>query len=168
MIDDFDEIFLAGGCFWGLELAFQRVPGVLNTEVGYIGGHTPDPTYREVCGGNTGHTEAVRIEFNPSVVSLDELLTVFWDRIDPTLLNRQGNDVGTQYRTGIFYQTKAQKEVAEQSLEREQEKHIKDIVTEITAHSGLWWPAERYHQQYLEKGGQCADKGEIEGIRCYG
>ena len=96
------------------------------------------------------------------------MLTVYWDRIDPTLLNRQGNDRGTQYRTAIYFQSEEQRETAERSLEREQEKHTEPIVTELTAHPGQWWPAEDYHQQYLQKGGQCADKGVIEGIRCYG
>lgn len=167
----------AGGCFWGIELAFQRVPGVLHTEVGYTQGHMKNPTYEQVCSGRTGHTEAVQLKFDPAMVSYDELLTVFWDRINPTQLNKQGNDVGTQYRSGIYYHTEEQKEEAFASRDREQKKWTRPtpsnevqtlpIVTEILP-AAEWYKAEEYHQAYLEKGGQCARKGDTSSIRCYG
>jgi peptide-methionine (S)-S-oxide reductase len=104
-----EAVTFAGGCFWGIELAFQRVPGVCLTEVGYCNGNKKNPTYEEVCTGLTGHAEAVKVVFDTSAIKFEDLLTVFWDLIDPTQLNQQGNDVGTQYRTGIYYQTEDQK-----------------------------------------------------------
>lgn len=166
----------AGGCFWGLELSFQRVPGVLHTEVGYTQGHKENPTYEEVCSGHTDHTEAVRLQFDPSAVTYSELLTVLWDRIDPTTLNQQGNDVGTQYRSGIYYHSEEQRAVAFASRDKEQQRWTRGsgdaaqplpIVTEILPAS-TWFKAEEYHQAYLQRGGQCADKGDTSGIRCYG
>jgi peptide-methionine (S)-S-oxide reductase len=124
-------------------------------------------TYEEVCSGRTGHTEAVLIEFNPSIVSYSDLLTVFWDRIDPTTRNSQGNDFGTQYRSGIYYHNDDQRKIAESSLRQEQLKHQRSIVTEIEKLS-VFYPAEEYHQQYLSKGGQCSRKGDLTDIRCYG
>eukprot|EP00602_Paraphysomonas_sp_CaronLab_P006127 CAMPEP_0185021544 /NCGR_PEP_ID=MMETSP1103-20130426/4233_1 /TAXON_ID=36769 /ORGANISM="Paraphysomonas bandaiensis, Strain Caron Lab Isolate" /LENGTH=206 /DNA_ID=CAMNT_0027553127 /DNA_START=85 /DNA_END=706 /DNA_ORIENTATION=- len=157
----------AAGCFWGVQLAFQRVPGVDHTEVGYTQGHKPNPTYEEVCSGQTGHTEAIKIEFNPEVVSYSELLTILWDRMDPTTVNRQGNDVGTQYRSGIYYHSEEQKKEAIESRDKEQEKYSDPIVTEILP-AKEWYPAEEYHQRYLEKGGQCARKGDTSGIAVMG
>ena len=124
-------------------------------------------TYEEVCSGQTGHTEAVQIHFDPSVVTYNELLTVLWDRMNPTTLNMQGNDVGTQYRSGIYYHSEAQKAAATASRDREQKKYTRAIVTEILP-AAEWYPAEKYHQQYLEKGGQCARKGDLTAVRCYG
>ncbi|CAM9156752.1 unnamed protein product [Choristocarpus tenellus] len=118
-----ETVIFAAGCFWGVELSFQRVPGVIKTTVGYTDGHTVNPTYEQVCSGTTGHTEAVKIDFNPSAVSYGELLTVLWDRMDPTTLNRQGNDAGTQYRSGIYYTTPQQRDEAFKSKETEQEKY---------------------------------------------
>eukprot|EP01112_Ceratiomyxa_fruticulosa_P013351 TRINITY_DN3757_c0_g1_i2.p1 TRINITY_DN3757_c0_g1~~TRINITY_DN3757_c0_g1_i2.p1 ORF type:complete len:165 (+),score=26.64 TRINITY_DN3757_c0_g1_i2:109-603(+) len=158
---------LAAGCFWSVELIFQRAPGVLRTAVGYTGGHKASPTYREVCSGNTGHAEAVQLEYDPSVISYDQILDIFWHKHDPTQVNRQGNDVGTQYRSAIFYHSEEQRVKAQASLEKEQARLGKKIATEITAAS-TFYPAEEYHQQYLEKGGQCSSKGCTDKIRCYG
>jgi methionine-S-sulfoxide reductase len=162
-----DIATFAAGCFWGLELAFQRVPGVIQTEVGYTQGNKKNPTYEEVCSGSTGHTEAVQVRYDPHMVSYTDLLTVFWDRLDPTTKNRQGNDVGTQYRSGIYYHNEEQKKAIFASKEKEQLKYDKPIVTEI-ASASEWYPAEAYHQQYLSKGGQCSLKGDLTPIRCYG
>eukprot|EP00607_Mallomonas_marina_P009458 CAMPEP_0182421826 /NCGR_PEP_ID=MMETSP1167-20130531/7335_1 /TAXON_ID=2988 /ORGANISM="Mallomonas Sp, Strain CCMP3275" /LENGTH=181 /DNA_ID=CAMNT_0024599341 /DNA_START=60 /DNA_END=606 /DNA_ORIENTATION=- len=140
----------AAGCFWGVEISFQRVPGVLRTEVGYTQGHKINPTYEEVCSGTTGHTEAVQITYDPSSLTYDELLTVYWDRLNPTTLNRQGGDSGTQYRSGIYYHNNEQKELATASAEKEQKKYADPIVTEILP-AAEWYPAEAYHQQYLKK-----------------
>ena len=155
------------GCFWGIELAFQRVPGVVSTEVGYTQGTKKNPTYEEVCSGVTGHAEAVQVVFDATAISYDDLLTVFWDLIDPTQLNGQGNDTGSQYRTGIYYHNDSQKASALRSKSIEQNKHSNPIVTEILA-ATQWWKAEEYHQQYLQKGGQCSRKGDLTPIRCYG
>ena len=157
----------AAGCFWGVELNFQRLPGVLSTRVGYTNGATLDPTYRQVCSGTTGHAEAVDIEFDPSVISYDALLTKFWSIHDPTTLNRQKNDYGTQYRSGIYYHSAEQKEQALTSRTNASANFKNEIVTEI-APAAIFYPAEDYHQQYLEKGGQCASKGCSDRIRCYG
>eukprot|EP00598_Pedospumella_elongata_P003960 CAMPEP_0184982380 /NCGR_PEP_ID=MMETSP1098-20130426/11877_1 /TAXON_ID=89044 /ORGANISM="Spumella elongata, Strain CCAP 955/1" /LENGTH=191 /DNA_ID=CAMNT_0027506075 /DNA_START=61 /DNA_END=636 /DNA_ORIENTATION=+ len=162
-----DVATLAGGCFWGIELAFQRVPGVVKTEVGYTQGIKKNPTYEEVCSGTTGHTEAVQITYDPAAVSYDDLLTVFWDLIDPTTLNRQGGDAGTQYRSGIYYHDEDQHQVAERSVEKQQQKLSDKIVTEVLP-ATTWYPAEDYHQQYLSKGGQCSRTGDLTPIRCYG
>lgn len=167
------------GCFWGLQLTFQRVPGVVATEVGYTQGHLRNPVsidrclfliiqcYEDVWSGTSGHTEAVRIEYDPDIVSFSELLIVFWDRIDPTTKNNQGNDFGSQYRSGIYYHNQSQMQSAIMSREKEQLKYIKSIVTEILP-GKEWFRAEDYHQRYLEKGGQCAQVGDISSIRCYG
>ena len=135
--------------------------------MGYTQGNVVNPTYNQVCSGNTGHTEAVEVTFHPEAVSVDELLTVFWGIHNPTTLNRQGNDQGTQYRSGIYYSTDFQKAAALASKERESKMLADPIVTEILPHA-VFYPAEDYHQQYLMKGGQCAKKGELEPIRCYG
>lgn len=159
----------AAGCFWGVELAFQRIPGVTATRVGYTGGHVDNPTYKAVCSGSTGHTEALEVTFNPAIVHYRELISVFWERHEPTSLNKQGNDRGTQYRAGVFYTNAEQKAIAEETKE-EVQKMIGDggtVVTEVTEFT-KFWPAEDYHQQYLEKGGQTAAKGASESIRCYG
>jgi peptide-methionine (S)-S-oxide reductase len=149
----------AGGCFWGVEDAFRRIPGVLATRVGYAGGHTENPTYRQVCGHTTGHAEAVEVLFDPSRVTYEELLTAFFrDVHDPTQRNRQGPDVGTQYRSAVFVRDAAQRETAERvraSIEASG-AYRRPIATEIVE-APPFWEAEDYHQQYFEKrgGGAC-------------
>ena len=145
----------AAGCFWGVEASFRRLEGVVATTVGYTGGTRSDPTYREVCSGRTGHAEAVRVEYDPDRVSYDELLEVFWSVHNPTTLNRQGWDVGTQYRSAIFVDDDEQEAAARRSRDQAQCRFRKPIVTEITPAS-TFWPAEEYHQRYLEKRGQAA------------
>ena len=142
----------AAGCFWGVEYVFERVPGVVSTEVGYTGGHTDDPTYRDVCSHGTGHAEALRVEFDPAVVSYDQLLEVFWAMHDPTQVNRQGPDVGDQYRSAIFTHSAEQQQVAEASRDRAQTRFDRPIATEI-APAGPFWSAEDYHQRYYDKNG---------------
>jgi len=149
-----EKATFAAGCFWGIEAAFRQVKGVLSTAVGYTGGTTENPTYRDVCTHRTGHAEAVLVEFDPSVVPYDELLDVFWSIHDPTTLNRQGPDFGSQYRSAIFYHNEEQKAAAVASKERLEKsgKYRNSIVTEITPASEFYM-AEEYHQQYLEKRG---------------
>ena len=144
----------AAGCFWGVEEEFRKQKGVVATAVGFSGGHTKHPTYEDVCYKETGHAETVKVEFDPSVVSYDKLLTLFWDLHDPTTLNQQGPDVGDQYRSVIFYSSPAQKVAAIASrdkLQRSGELHSK-IVTQIIP-VAEFTKAEEYHQQYVEKGG---------------
>lgn len=142
------------GCFWGVETAFRQVKGVTDAAVGYLGGTMPNPTYRDVCTGRTGHAEVVEVEYDPAQVSYEALLNVFWDNHDPTQLNRQGPDTGTQYRSAIFYHTEEQRQAAEESKrQREQSgRHRRPVVTEITPAS-TFYLAEEYHQQYLAKRG---------------
>jgi peptide-methionine (S)-S-oxide reductase len=160
---------LALGCFWGEEQTFWRVPGVITTAVGYEGGFTPNPTYEEVCTGATGHAEAVRVVFDPAKVSYPQLLKVFWESHNPTQGMRQGNDVGTQYRSAIFYTSDAQREAAEQSkaefAKKLTEAGYGEITTEIVPASEFYF-AEDYHQQYLYKvpGGYCPDHST--GVSC--
>jgi peptide-methionine (S)-S-oxide reductase len=163
----------AGGCFWGMELAYQRVPGVEYTVVGYAQGHVDYPTYGPVCMGATGHTEAVMVYYNPKVTSYETLLDVFFERVDPTIRNGQGSDRGTQYRTGVYFHTPQQQAIAQPRFAKEQAKYKRPIASELKAADTPFWPAEKYHQQYLEKGGrfndpQDASKGSTEKIRCYG
>ncbi len=160
-------IYSCLGCFWGIELAFQRIPGVVKTEVGYCQGTKKNPTYDEVCSGSTGHTEAVQVTYDPSAISYQELLDVFWDIIDPTTYHRQGNDVGSQYRSGVYFSSDAQRDIALASRDFIQKKYTDPIVTEIEP-LDIWYPAETYHQQYLSKGGQCSRTGDLTPIRCYG
>jgi peptide-methionine (S)-S-oxide reductase len=150
----------AAGCFWGVQLRFDQTDGVVETEVGYTGGHKDNPTYRDVCYTDTGHAEAVRVEFDPSVVSYETLLDVFWHGHDPTTKDRQGPDVGSQYRSAIFFHSEAQKQAAEASREAIQrtedyQKTFGDrpIVTEIVP-APEWFKAEEYHQDYLVKHGR--------------
>jgi len=142
----------AAGCFWGVEANFRKVEGVISTRVGYIGGQFSNPTYRQVCSHKTGHAEALEVMFDPSKVSYNELLDIFWSIHDPTTLNRQGPDVGTQYRSAIFYLNPEQKEKAMSSKSKiEASKRFKNpIVTKIVPASEFW-EAEEYHQQYVEK-----------------
>ncbi len=144
----------AAGCFWGVEATFRQIPGVLSTRVGYTGGQLERPTYEAVCTDRTGHAEAVEVTYDPSRVAYDALLNVFWENHDPTTLNRQGPDVGTQYRSAIFYHSPAQREAAEASKAAltESGRFRRPIVTQIVP-AVPFWPAEDYHQQYLEKRG---------------
>jgi peptide-methionine (S)-S-oxide reductase len=144
---------LAGGCFWCTEAVFKDVIGVESVESIYIGGTVPNPTYKQVCGGDTGHAEAIRIGFDPEQLSYGDLLDIFFATHDPTQLNRQGNDVGTQYRSAIFPMTVMQEEQANQAIARAQADHTKPIVTTIEQ-AEEWYPAEDYHQGYWEGEGQ--------------
>eukprot|EP00823_Brevimastigomonas_motovehiculus_P004273 TRINITY_DN2775_c0_g1_i2.p1 TRINITY_DN2775_c0_g1~~TRINITY_DN2775_c0_g1_i2.p1 ORF type:complete len:187 (-),score=40.21 TRINITY_DN2775_c0_g1_i2:240-800(-) len=157
----------AAGCFWSVQLVYQRQIGVLDTKVGYTGGTKSNPTYEDVCAGKTGHAEAVQLSFDPAIVSYKELLTMFWDKHDPTTKNRQGADIGDQYRSAIFFHDEEQKRLAIASKDAEEKKLGKTVVTEIVP-AGPFYPAEEYHQRYLEKGGQCSRKGSKDKIRCYG
>lgn len=148
-----DIATLAGGCFWCTEAVFKDIVGVSAVESGYIGGAVPDPTYKQVCGGGTGHAEAIRIHFDPSVVSYADLLDMFFATHDPTQLNRQGNDVGTQYRSAIFPHSPEQEAEARAAIERALADWPKPIVTTIEPLSE-WYPAEDYHQDYWDGEGQ--------------
>ena len=152
-----EKATFAAGCFWGVEAAFRQVKGVAGTRVGYIGGTVQSPTYRDVCTGATGHAEAVEVQFDPHQVSYEQLLGVFWANHNPTTLNRQGPDVGTQYRSAIFYHSPAQRDAALVSKEQltASGKYQYPIVTQI-APAGEFYQAEDYHQQYLEKRGQAS------------
>jgi peptide-methionine (S)-S-oxide reductase len=145
------------GCFWGVEEAFRTLPGVLKTTVGYSGGHTQNPTYRDVCSHTTGHAEVVRVEFDPRVVSFKQLLEVFWEEHDPTQVNRQGPDVGDQYRSVIFYQSPEQEKEARESLAEHQKSLDRPIATQIVP-AATFFEAEDYHQQYLLKQGRASCK----------
>lgn len=149
-----DKAIFAAGCFWGVEAAFRRVKGVTAVTSGYTGGHLENPTYEEVCSNRTGHAEAVEVEYDPRVVTYEQLLDAFWEMHDPTTSNRQGPDVGSQYRSAIFYLSPEQEAAARASKERlEREGKFRGpIVTEITA-ATTFWPAEEYHQRYYEKHG---------------
>ena len=144
----------AAGCFWGVEATFRQLPGVISTRVGYTGGNTASPTYKEVCTDRTGHAEAVEIEYDPAKLSYDKLLEVFWENHDPTQLNRQGPDWGTQYRSAIFFHTPEQEASAKASQEQleKSRRFSKPIVTQIVP-AVTFFEAEDYHQQYLEKKG---------------
>ena len=138
------------GCFWGVEYNFSKLDGVNEVLSGYSGGKTPNPTYEQVCNNSTEHAEVVLIEFDESVISYQELLNSFWEKHDPTTLNRQGPDVGSQYRSAIFYFDEEQRNLAQKSLDKLQQKLEKKIVTEITE-ADTFWKAEEYHQKYFEK-----------------
>ena len=140
------------GCFWGIEVAFRQVPGVDDAAVGYCGGTLENPTYQDVCTGTTGHAEVVEVEFDPEQVAYETLVDLFWQCHDPTTLNRQGPDVGTQYRSAIFFHSPEQQQAAESSRTAAQERINRPIATEITGAS-TFYRAEEYHQQYLEKRG---------------
>lgn len=153
---ELEEIYLAGGCFWGVEAYFARVYGVAQVTVGYANGTTKNPTYEEVLTGDTEHVETVQVRYDPKRVELKRLFDHFFTIIDPTIRNRQGNDIGTQYRTGIYYKEESHLQVIEEVLAREEKKHAKPIVTEVLPLDN-YYLAEEYHQQYLEKnpGGYC-------------
>ena len=147
-----EKATFGAGCFWGIEAAFRKVKGVISTRVGYTGGHFENPTYEDVCSHKTGHVEAVEIIYDPSIVSFKDLLDIFWNIHDPTTLNRQGWDVGTQYRSAIFYHNDEQKAEALASKEKMEKSgiYIKKIVTEIIP-ATKFYEAEEYHQQYYER-----------------
>ena len=167
--EGYEQAIFALGCFWGAERVFWQAPGVYSTAVGYAGGFTPNPTYEEVCSGRTGHAEAVLVVFDPAKTSYGEMLRLFWENHDPTQGMRQGNDVGSQYRSAIYWSTEQQRELAEASSERYAERlrqaGYPQVTTEI-AHAGPFYYAEDYHQQYLEKvpGGYCGLAGT--GVSC--
>lgn len=190
-----ERVLFAAGCFWSVELAYQRVPGVLKTAVGYAGGTTPSPTYHAVTTGTTGHTETVEVVYDPQKVSFERLVDLFWQLHDPTSLNRQGGDVGTQYRSAIFYYTESQRAAIEASRAKLPANTASRVVTEIAsaAEPGfIWEPGEDYHrksaaiepearhgpdepplpprvaERYLQKGGQDATVGSLKPIQCYG
>ena len=148
------QAMFGAGCFWGVEAAFRQVPGVTETAVGYSGGNTNEPDYKQVCADVTGHAEVVRVTYDPQKVSYGDLLQVFWNKHDPTQMNRQGPDVGSQYRSAIYCYDEEQQAEAQASKEAEQAsgRHSGSIVTEVTP-AGTFWIAEDYHQQYLEKRG---------------
>ena len=148
-----ETAIFAGGCFWCTEAVFQSLEGVDGVESGYIGGHAANPTYKQVCGGDTGHAEAIRISFDPSVISYADLLDVFFATHDPTQLNRQGNDIGTQYRSAIFPLDAAQADAARDGIQRAAADWPAPIVTTIESASE-WYPAEDYHQAYWDGEGQ--------------
>ncbi|HEY0114918.1 MAG TPA: peptide-methionine (S)-S-oxide reductase MsrA [Allosphingosinicella sp.] len=148
-----EQATLAGGCFWCTGAVYKDVIGVSQVESGYIGGHTANPTYKEVCGGNSGHAEAIRVTYDGDVISYDDMLDIFFATHDPTQLNRQGNDVGTQYRSAIFPHSPEQEDAARRGIERAQAERPGRIVTTIEPLS-TWYPAEDYHQDYWEGEGQ--------------
>lgn len=145
-----ETVSFGAGCFWQVEEEFRKVDGVLDTAVGYEGGHVPNPTYEQVCTGTTGHAEVTQVTYDPERVSFEELLDVYWRIHDPTQVDRQGPDIGSQYRSVIFYSSDEQKAAADASKEREQAKHEKPIATSIEPATGFY-RAEEYHQCYLEK-----------------
>ncbi len=150
-----ETAIFAAGCFWGIEASFRQVKGVVSTRVGYTGGTRDNPTYEQVSSHTTGHAEAVEVMFDPSIVTFTQLLDLFWSIHDPTQMNRQGPDVGSNYRSAIFYKSQEQRELAEASLNKAQESprfRGKKIVTQIVPAS-TFWPAEEYHQKYFEKRG---------------
>ncbi|MFA5536912.1 MAG: peptide-methionine (R)-S-oxide reductase MsrB [Bacillota bacterium] len=150
------EIYLAGGCFWGTEKYFSLIKGIVSTEVGYANGKTTQPTYEEVCTGNTGYAETVKIEYDPGEISLEFILRLYYDVVDPLAKNRQGNDIGTQYRTGIYYTDEQDKEIVVDSIKELQKKYDRTVAIEVKPLKS-YFAAEEYHQKYLDKnpGGYC-------------
>jgi peptide-methionine (S)-S-oxide reductase len=150
-----EKATFAAGCFWGVEATFRATPGVLSTRVGYTGGEVETPTYKQVCTDRTGHAEAVEVTFDPAKVSYESLLKIFWENHDPTTLNRQGPDWGSQYRSAIFFHSPEQEKIARASVAEAQKSHKRPIVTQIVP-AVEFWEAEDYHQQYLEKRGMAS------------
>ena len=148
--NNYKEIYLAGGCFWGTEKYLSGMKGVVKTDVGYANGNTENPTYEEVCRNNTGHAETVRVVYNSSVISLPFILDLYYDAINPISVNRQGGDVGTQYRTGIYYVNEEDKAVIDKSIQELQKKYDKPIAIEVLPLKN-YYLAEEYHQKYLDK-----------------
>jgi peptide-methionine (S)-S-oxide reductase len=161
--DGTEVMYIAMGCFWGAERIMWRLPGIVTTAAGYMGGHTPNPTYEQTCTGRTGHTEAVLVAYDPARTSPEMILKAFWENHDPTTANRQGNDVGTQYRSAVYWTTPGQEaaaKVTREAFQRELDSHrMGAITTELrpASEAGTFWYAEDYHQQYLHKnpGGYC-------------
>ncbi|MBD3382053.1 MAG: peptide-methionine (S)-S-oxide reductase MsrA [candidate division Zixibacteria bacterium] len=151
------QVIFGAGCFWGVEYAFRKLEGVTETEVGYSGGHKENPTYREVCSGSTGHAEVVRVKYDPDRITFNQLLDTFWEIHDPTSFNRQGLDIGEQYRSAIFYFDEDQKLMAEKSKQKlsSSGEYDSEVVTQIEP-AGKFWRAEEYHQKYYDQGGICA------------
>lgn len=149
-----EQAILAGGCFWCTEAVFRDVIGVTEVESGYIGGTVPDPTYKQVCSGSTGHAEAIRVTYDPQAISREEVLDVFMGTHDPTQLNRQGNDVGTQYRSAIFVGDEEGREAAAAAIARWNEQHPGQQAVTTIEGPAEWYPAEEYHQEYWEGEGQ--------------
>ena len=143
----------AAGCFWGVQYYFDEVPGVVSTEVGYIGGHTDNPTYEQVCSHTTGHAEGVKVDFDPAKVSYETLLKQFFRMHDPTQLNRQGPDVGDNYRSAIFYEDEAQKTQAQKIIDQLNKTEYKGKIVTTLEPASKWWPAEGYHQKYAQRTG---------------
>ena len=154
--DNLHTIYLAGGCFWGIEAYMKKLPGVRDTDVGYANGNTENPTYEQVCYDNTGHAETVKVVYDPALISTEQLLDGFFKVVDPTSINRQGNDRGSQYRSGIYYVDEADKAIAESAAARQKENYKDPVVTEILP-LNQFYLAEDYHQEYLQKnpGGYC-------------
>jgi peptide-methionine (S)-S-oxide reductase len=153
-VSGLERATFAAGCFWGVEVDFRNTPGVTDARVGYIGGHTENPTYREVCSGRTGHAEAVEVTFDPAEVSYEQLADTFFRLHDPTQVNRQGPDIGTQYRSAVFAHSPEQARVAGEAAARAAERLGRPVATEIVTSEETFWPAEEYHQQYLVKNGR--------------
>ncbi len=161
------EIYLAGGCFWGTQMYFDAIKGVVSTEVGYANGNTKNPTYEEVCHNNTGHAETVKVIYNGEVLSLDKLLNFYYEVIDPVSVNKQGGDIGIQYRTGIYYVDEKDLKIIEPSIKNLQNKYDKPIAVEVKPLENFY-SAEEYHQKYLEKNpsGYChISRTQIESVR---
>lgn len=165
--ENYKEIYLAGGCFWGTEMYFGEIPGVVKTDVGYANGNTENPTYEEVCYKNTGHAETVKVIYDAQKLKLEKLLKLYFEVIDPIAVNRQGNDIGTQYRTGIYYTDETDLTVIELSLKELQRKYDKPIAIEVKPLEN-YYSAEEYHQKYLDKNphGYChISRQQIEKVK---
>lgn len=165
--ENYREIYLAGGCFWGTQMYFEAISGVVKTEVGYANGNTANPTYEEVCQGNTGHAEAIKVIFDTGKISLDKLLELFYDVIDPVSVNKQGGDIGTQYRTGIYFINDEYLLNIKESIKELQKQYDKPIAIEVKPLEN-YYPAEEYHQEYLKKNpsGYChISRQQIENVR---
>ncbi|GAA4655165.1 hypothetical protein GCM10023142_23030 [Anaerocolumna aminovalerica] len=148
--NQYKEIYLAGGCFWGTEKYLSGIKGIVNTDVGYANGNTENPSYEEVCRNNTGHAETVRVVYDPGIIRLSFILDLYYDVINPTSVNRQGGDIGSQYRTGIYYICEEDKEIIDNSIKELQKKYVKPIAIEVLPLRN-YYLAEEYHQKYLDK-----------------